>query len=308
MSCKNCEIKPIIELTNNNIKLCKSCFLKYFERKAFRTISKYNLIDDKDVIGIAASGGKDSFAVLYLLNKLANKKKDIKIKIIAIDEGIKNYRNLDHLKNYCKENNLELYIYSFEEEFGISLDEIKNKINLKPCSACGVLRRSLLNSKARELNLNKIATGHNLDDEAQSIIMNLFRGNLERSARLGPITGIKKDKRFIPRIKPLYFLTEKEVATYVFIKKFPVDFCECPNSSGSYRTQVRKTINDFEEKQKGTKHAIISSFIEELPLLKEKFKDVEIKSCEKCGEPCSSNICKACELIEDIKSKPLNKI
>ena len=243
-----------------------------------------------------------------MLNLIANKKKDIKIKVIAIDEGIRSYRDLSHLKKYCEENKLDLIIYSFQKEFGMPLDEIKKRINLKPCSACGVLRRFLLNSKARELNVDKLATGHNLDDEAQSVLMNLFRGNLERSARLGPITGIKRDNRFIPRIKPLYFLTEKEVATYAFIKKFPVDFNECPNSLGSYRSQVRKYLNDFEERQKGTKHAIINSFIEELPLLKKKFEDSKIRSCERCEEPCSSTICKVCELIEEIKAKPLNKI
>lgn len=300
MTCKNCNSNPVIELVNNNIKLCKSCFIKYFERKVFKTISKYNLIDDNDVIGVAASGGKDSFSVLHLINLLSKKKSDVKVKVIAIDEGIKDYRNLSYLKKYCEENNLELYNYSFEEEFGMPLDEIRTKIKLKPCSACGVLRRFLLNSKARELKIDKLATGHNLDDEAQSVLMNMFRGNLERSSRLGPITGVKRDKRFIPRIKPLYFLTEKEVATYSFIKKFPIDFNECPNSFGSYRSQVRITINSFEEKQEGTKHAIINSFIDELPILKERYKNSEIKSCENCGEPCSGNICKVCELIKTL--------
>jgi uncharacterized protein (TIGR00269 family) len=308
MVCKNCSLKPVIELTNNNVKLCKSCFVKYFEKKAFRTISKYELIDSKDVIGVAVSGGKDSFTVLNIINLLANKKRDIKVKVIAIDEGIQNYRDLSLLKKYCKENNLDLNIYSFKKEFGMPLDIIKDKIHLKPCSACGVLRRLLLNSKARELKVDKLATGHNLDDEAQNVLMNLFRGNLERSARLGPTTGIRKYKRFIPRIKPLYFLTEKEVATYSFIKKFPVDYNECPNSKKSYRSEVRMLLNNFEQKQNGTKHAIINSFIEELPLLKKKFENSEIKSCKNCGEPCSSDICKACELIETIKTKPLKKI
>ena len=132
--------------------------------------------------------------------------------------------------------------------------------------------------------------------------MNQFKANLQVSARLGPITGIVKDKKFIPRIKPLYFLTEKEVATYAFLKKFVDKYCECPNAEESYRIAVRDMLNEFENKYPGSKHAVISSFIDIFPKLKERFKDVDpIKNCKKCKEPCSSDVCKACELLEKLR-------
>ena len=290
-------------LPNSNIRLCKQHFIKYFERKVLKTIAKYKLINPNDRAGVAVSGGKDSFTVLYLLNQLADKKREFEIMALAIDEGIKDYRDLKNLKGYCKEHNINLKIYSFIKEFGFDLDEAMKMTEKTPCAVCGVLRRYVLNSKARELKLNKLATGHNLDDEAQSILMNQIRGNISQSSRLGPSTGSVMDKKFVQRIKPLYFMTEKEVKTYSFLKGFPVDFRECKNSFDTFRSEIRDMLNNLEANHPGSKHSIANSFLEMLPILKEKFSYLEVKPCEKCGEPCSGNVCKACEMIGSIKRK-----
>ncbi len=301
MPCKNCLKKPVITLPNSNVKLCASCFTRYFERKTFKTIAKYKMITEGDKIGVGVSGGKDSFSVLYLLNKLADKHRKVSVAVISINEGIKNYRDLSNAAKYCKDNNIEYHTYSFKEEFGITLDKMAKKIDMNPCSICGVLRRFLLNTQARELKLTKLATGHNLDDEAQSILMNQFRGNLERSARLGPVTGILSDKRFVRRIKPFYFLTEKEVATYSFVKKFPVPYNECPYSVSSYRGDIRDMINEFTKKHQQTKHAIINSFLDMLPVMKKRYSESKIKTCKVCQEPTSGEVCNVCKLLEMIK-------
>ncbi len=304
MACRKCSEKPVICLPNNSAKLCRSCFIKYFEKKVKKTVAEYKLIEKNDHIAVAASGGKDSTTLIYLIKKIIKDRRDIKLTAVAIDEGIHDYRdkNLEFLKNFCKEHKIELKIYSYKNEFGKSLDEILKTYKGIPCSICGVLRRYLLNKKSKELKATKLATGHNLDDESQSIIMNYFRDNMKISARLGPITGIVKDKRFIPRIKPFYFLTEKEVAAYAFLKGFMHEFTECPHSSEAYRGSIRDMLNEFEAKYQGTKHSIINSFIEILPSLKEKYKkeDHEIKSCSVCGEPCSQDTCKACQFVKEV--------
>ncbi len=302
MVCKNCKINPVIRLTNSNINLCKNCFIRYFEKKVLKTIRQFNLIDKGDNIAVAASGGKDSTVVLYLLKNLL-KDRTLKIQAIAIDEGIHDYRDksLEFLKEFCKKNNIKLNIYSYKKEFGKSLDEILKTYKKIPCSICGVLRRYLLNKKSKELNVNKLVTGHNLDDESQSILMNNFRNNLKISARLGPITGIKIDKRFIKRIKPLYLVSEKEVTTYAYLKELMTKFNECPHDTDSYRAQIRDMLNEFEAKYEGTKNGIVISFLEMLPMLKNNYKETaEIKSCKICDEPCSQEICMACNYIEEV--------
>lgn len=304
MVCKNCKEKSVITLTNSNISLCKNCFIKYFEKKVKKTITDYKLIEKNDIIIVACSGGKDSTTLLYLIKKIIGPRKDTKLKVLAINEGIHGYRDksLKFLKQFCKEQEVELNIYSYKKEFGKSLDEILKTYKGIPCSICGVLRRYLLNKKSKELGATKLATGHNLDDEAQSITMNYFKNNIKMSARLGPITGINKNDKFIPRIKPLYFLTEKEVTAYAFLKGFMDEFNECPNSPYSYRGQIRDMLNEFESKYPGTKHSIILSFLETIPLLKNHYKNDPnvIKTCKSCDEPCSQDICKACQYIETV--------
>jgi uncharacterized protein (TIGR00269 family) len=181
-------------------------------------------------------------------------------------------------------------------------------LNVRPCSICGTFRRYLLNKKSRELKLTKLATGHNLDDECQSILMNQFRNDTQASARLGPKTGILQNEKFVQRIKPLYLCTEKEVTTYAFINGLLDNFVECPNAVHSFRAQVRDTLNDLENKFPGTKYSIVNSFLQILPYLKEKFKDGIIKICKNCNEPSSNDICNACIYLERLKKKAIFQI
>ncbi|MFC2016579.1 TIGR00269 family protein, partial [Chloroflexota bacterium] len=220
-----------------------------------------------------------------------------------IDEGIKGYRDntIKTAKEFCKKNKIKLEIYSYKEEFGMPLDNMLKVLDVKPCTLCGIFRRYLLNKKSKELKFTKLATGHNLDDEAQSILMNQFKNNIHLSARLGPNVGIKENKSFIQRIKPLYLCTEKEVTTYAFNNNLLDNFTECPNVPESYRAQVRDMLNDFESKFPGTKHAIVNSFLQVLPDLKEKFKEGEVSYCKQCHEPASKDKCNACKYIEKLE-------
>ena len=64
------------------------------------------------------------------------------------------------------------------------------------------------------------------------------------SARMGPVTGLSDSKNFIRRIKPLYFLTEKEIMTYAYLNKLSTDFNECPYSHLNYRSKLRDIIKN----------------------------------------------------------------
>ena len=140
-------------------------------------------------IAVATSGGKDSLAMLYLLNKHYKN-----VEAIAIDEGISGYRadTLKALIDFCDKNKIKYHIYSFMSEFGKTLDKMMKKQE-NPCTVCGILRRQLLNKYSR--GFDKLSIGHNRDDEAQSILMNLLKNNLEISARLGPFVGLIRDKK-----------------------------------------------------------------------------------------------------------------
>ncbi len=305
MACKRCTEKPVIKLPNNNKSLCKSCFIKYFERKVRKTVREYSLFKKGETVAVGVSGGKDSLTTLHILNGIIKQQRTTKLVGIAIDEGIHGYRDLSLVtaQEYCDKNGIKLHIYSFEDAFGYKLDDALKKLDVNSCSICGVFRRFLLNKAARELKVDKIATGHNLDDEAQSIVMNMFKNSVETSARLGPITGVKEYKDFIPRIKPLYFLTEKETMTYAFLKGLTDNFNECPYARDSFRTEIRNMVNNFDKKYPSTKYSIVNSFLEILPSLKKRYKNTEIKKCIYCSEPASNEVCQACEYVKKLKDE-----
>lgn len=289
-------------------KLSKQKFLEYFEKKVRKTIRTNNLIEKKERILVACSGGKDSTTALYLLNKITKDNKNITIEAIHVDPSIGEYSkiNKDNIIKFCKEQKIKLHLASFREEFGYSLCYIKGLlqqkgVKWKSCTICGVLRRYLLNKKAKQLKATKLVTGHNLDDEAQNIIMNLFQNHVEILPRLGPKTGLVEHKGFIPRIKPLYFCTEEETRLYSKLKNFPVKYEKCPCREEAYRKDVADMLNDFEKHHKATKTGIIQSFLKLSPTLKKANKG-KANLCKKCGEPSAGDVCNSCKIIELIKS------
>ncbi len=307
MGCHKCDQKSVIELQHGD--LCKNHFLSYFEEKVFKTINKYNLIGRKDKICVATSGGKDSLTVLHLTKKFLEKNNipANALFALAIDEGIHNYREktLVDLRKFCAEHEIKLEIVSYKEEFGSTLNQaypvINKGTNKKPCNICGVWRRYSLNKYARKLGATKVVTGHNLDDEAQAIIMNIFKANTSLAAHLGPISGVQEHSLFVPRVKPLYLCPEKEVKLYTILKSFQVQFAECPYSREGYRSQIQDMLNEFEMKYKGTKQGIVNSFLDILPALKEreiKSESGSIQECTHCGEPAHADVCNACQFVE----------
>ena len=119
----------------------------------------------------------------------------------------------------CRKKKIKLHEFSLRKEFGCSVcymrSVLKSKnIVMRSCKICAILRRWLLNKKARELKAIKLVTGHNLDDEVETILMNYFHGNINLLARMGPVTGVIRCEKFVPRIKPLYFCTNEETTKY----------------------------------------------------------------------------------------------
>ena len=306
MQCEKCNGKAVITLQHGS--LCKPHFITYFEEKVFKTINKFRLIDRKDKICIAASGGKDSLTVLYLTKKYLDHYHIPSEHLFAlcVDEGIANYRQhtIIDLQEFCKEHKIPLKVITSQEEFGAPLDEAYPKINKdtkkKPCNVCGVFRRYILNKYARQEGATKVITGHNLDDEAQAIMMNMFKANTTLAGRLGPISGIHEQDGFVQRVKPLYKCTEKEVRLYTLLKGFKIDYTECPYSQLGFRHKVQVMLNDFEKDFRGTKQGIIKSYLAMLPLLKQHDQQTNdsIKSCKTCQEPSNKEICNACEMKE----------
>lgn len=296
--------KAVYKLQNGKL-LTKQDFVKYFEDKVFKTIRKFEMLNFEDRVVVALSGGKDSITALYLIHKYMSKKNlQDNITALLIDEGIKGYRppTIDFAQDFCDKLGIKLEVKSYKKEFGSTQDNNVLKLkdtNISPCNVCGTFRRTALNKGARDLKATKLVTGHNADDESQNILLNVFKNNFKILARLGPKTGILKDKKFVPRIKPLYFCTEKEVRLYTIIKGFDVGFDECPYSRGSFRDNLGEIINKLEDEHKGVKHSILNFYLEIQEEMQKKYvedHENEVSFCTRCGEPSQKVVCNTCEL------------
>jgi len=304
MPCIICGKKPVIELQQG--ALCKAHFMRYFEKKVYKTIRKYELIEKGDMLCVACSGGKDSLTALYLVNKLA-KKRGQKIFALSIDEGVEGYRDkqLEDMQNFCKKSGIDFVIVSFEDEFGYTIEEMmkivrKKKLEISQCALCGILRRKLLNGYAKKFGATKIVVGHNLDDEAQTFLMNIFKGGIELAARMGPVTGAVRHRGFVPRVKPLYFCTEAETAMFTKLLGIKVLYKRCPYRQFSYRAYVDGHLQEMEKNYKGTKSSIIQNLLKILPLLKKQYSAEKIPECRCCGEPGRHDVCAACEILNEL--------
>ncbi|MDD5417899.1 MAG: TIGR00269 family protein [Candidatus Nanoarchaeia archaeon] len=278
--------------------------LSEIEETVKQTIEKYKLADKKDKIIVACSGGKDSTTCLYILNKLR-----YNVEAMTINLGIGKYSddNTNNISKFCETIGVKLHILDMKEHYGGSIcylrSGIQSKVNLSNCTICGVIKRWMLNKESRRLKADRLATGHNLDDEVENVLMNFMNGNPELSINLGPKTGILKDKKFVERIKPLYFCTNAEIKEYSEKHTFPVIYEPCPCSAGTYRREIRKHIGELSAKYPEIKQNLVENFLRILPVIQKKYMyNRELRYCELCGEPSNRQICKRCEFLGIFKS------
>lgn len=257
------------------------------------------MVERGDKIAVALSGGKDSSALLYMLKRIFQNRNDLEFFALSVDEGINGYRQttLRNAEKQAEQFGVDFFRFSFEEEFGFTLDEVVyREFEQAPCTFCGVLRRKLIDRKAKALGATKVATAHNLDDEVQTVLINYIRGDI---ARLGRMNGRRKE--FIPRIKPLRGVPEKEVAIYALTAGIPIITADCPYANRSFRFSVKHTLNELERKHPGTKYSLMRGYERLSEFLPPPQPGKMLPQCERCGDASASSICKACEIIELMK-------
>jgi len=291
-------------------KLCKKCFAESIETKVRATIAKYQMVEFDDRIAVAVSGGKDSISLLHILAKIERKYPKASLVAVTVDEGIKGYRDeaLKIAAENCKKLGVEHQIISFKELYGYGLDEIVKRLKardeggLTPCAYCGVMRRKALNVAARKFKADKLVTAHTLDDETQTILLNIFHGDVLRVAREKPVTDEAYPK-LVQRVKPFCEIPEKETALYAYIKKIKFQSVPCPYSLEALRNDVRIILNRMEEKHAGIKFTIFKSIEKIRPALETMVEKEGLSECSECGEPTTDTMCRTCEMLRQIASR-----
>jgi uncharacterized protein (TIGR00269 family) len=290
------------------VGLCRRCFVGSVEEKTRATIAKYQMFRFDDRIAVAVSGGKDSVSLLHVLAKMELRHPKARLVAVTVDEGIRGYRDeaLKIAAENCEKLGVEHCVVSFKELFGLTLDRMmrrlkdENDVKLTPCAYCGVLRRKALNTTARKIGANKLATAHTLDDETQTILLNILHGDVLRIAKEKPVTD-EVHLKLVQRIKPFCEIPERETALYAYVKGIRFQSTRCPYASEALRNDARAMLNVMEEKHPGIKFTIFKSIEKIRPALEETAKREGLNECIECGEPTTEKVCRTCQLLKYIK-------
>lgn len=311
-SCTKCgNPHVIIQRKHSGQSLCRECFIKSIDEKVLKFVRKYKLINKGDKVLMALSGGKDSVVALHILNSL-QERNIIDLTAVTIDEGIAGYREegVKIARENARQLGLEHRTVTFKEYFGRTLDDMMNtELNegstnddkkTEPrhaCTYCGVFRRWILNRVAQEEKATKIVTGHNLDDETQSILMNYLEGNLNNLIRIGPKSESKNEK-FTVKIKPLREIPEKEVGLYAVATDLSVHLAGCPYAGDSFRGEVGRFIKELTENHPTIMYSTLRGFDRIKPAIKQELTtEGSTGTCRRCGEPSAGEFCKACTFL-----------
>lgn len=296
MKCDFCENPVAYSRKYSGESLCSSCFSKSIVRKTAKTISKYKMIRPNDVVGVAVSGGKDSLSLLHVLSQISLDH-NFTIKAITIDEGIPGYRDeaLELVRTFCAKLGIEHSVYSYKNLFGTTLEqslELREKGKISSCSICGILRRRAIDFGSKELDVDSVATGHNLDDFIQTYIINLLSGDTNKIRWMFPEPAESKMKR----IKPFCEIYENEIVFYAFTNDIPFQSEECPHMNEGIRTEIRNFLNSLEQNHAGTKNNIYRSILK----ISSNLRDEPVKQrklCTTCGSECTGDICAVCNTL-----------
>ncbi|MFY9605826.1 MAG: TIGR00269 family protein, partial [Thermoplasmata archaeon] len=287
-SCDRCRRKSITFIRYSGAHLCGDHFCEFVEKRAKHELRWQMDVRGVERVAVAVSGGKDSTVALNLVHRILGKRRDLDLCAITVDEGINGYResSIPIVADNCQQLGIEHIVVSFEDLFGTTMDRIaKSDRQLATCSYCGVLRRAAMNRAAREWKATHLATGLNLDDTAQSILMNFSRGDVERLARLGPHRRVQSG--LVPRIQPLRSIPESETLLYAIVRELEFHDLECPYAPEALRNAYRSILSQLEDKYPGTRHSIVRSYDDILPALEKLYPPAKLKRCL-CGEPTIS--------------------
>lgn len=275
-------------------RLCPDCFNETVTDRVKRTINKYKMFDFDSRIAVGISGGKDSLVLLRLLHQIEARQPKAELVAVCIDEGVSGYRDeaLRLAQKNCDELDIEMHVISFKDLFDETMDEIAAKEReLGACSYCGVLRRRALNEAARQVKADRLATGHNLDDMAQSVLLNVMRGDVKRIKAFNP--GGQELGEYIRRVKPLCEVPEKETTYYAFINNLDFQSLPCPYADEAMRSDARRFLNQMEHKRPGTKFTMYQTG---LRIKSQDPPERVVSTCRICGAPTTGDVCRSCQL------------
>jgi len=223
-------------------------------KKVTRAIVEHSLIEDGDRVMVGLSGGKDSWALMEILEVL-RKRAPIHFTLVAVNvnSGYERFRH-DLVTGACAERGWECRVE--HTTIGALMDDILDDGDT-PCSLCARLRRGVLYRMATEVGATKIALGHHLDDFIETALLNLF---FQGALKAMPARLVSDSKKHIV-IRPLVYVSEAEARSYTQEVGLPVIGCCCPacGDLSLKRQRMKRLIAELEVEHPDIKHSMITA-------------------------------------------------
>ncbi len=299
MKCRTCTAKAVIEVRRHNAAFCKGCFITHVERQVQKTIDTEKMLSKGDSVLVAVSGGKDSLTLWEVLHRLGYHTTGLHIAL-----GIEDYSPLalEKVEAYAKGQGLSLIVTDVKAEYDFTIPELALFTPRVPCSACGLSKRYLMNRAALEGGFNVLATGHNLDDAASTLLGNLLHWQTEQLGRMRPAMEATHPK-LVKTVKPLVRLTERETLAYTMLRGIDYHEDECPNSVGATSLLYKDLLNQLEHASPGTKQSFYFGFLKKghSAFLATKTEGIKLNECEVCGQATTTEACAFCRMMEQAR-------
>jgi uncharacterized protein (TIGR00269 family) len=296
--CSRCAAPAIVDQPYRGLHLCRGHFLASVEERARSEFHRQIPGFSGRTVAVAVSGGKDSASALWLAHRYFARRPTVRLLAISVDEGIEGYRSrgLAAAAQLAERLGVEHRVIRAAAEIGTTTDRASVELpGTVPCSFCGVWRRQLLNRTARDARADALVLGFNLDDLAQTILMNLVHGELDRLVRMAPHRI--RQEGLVPRIAPLATVPEREVYLYARLRELPFDHGECPHAGRAARNLFREIVWQLEEAQPGARQALLRTRERLVATFLENDAGGAPSRCRACGEPAAGELCRSCEYL-----------
>ncbi|MBX3235429.1 MAG: adenine nucleotide alpha hydrolase family protein [Nitrospiraceae bacterium] len=310
MNCTKCptSTRAVIGLPRHNAAFCKACFTEFVHDQVARAIKSQEMFGREDRILVAVSGGKDSLALWHILLTLG-----YRADALYVNLGIGGYSEESHRKvqrfaeTVAAPKGATLHVHVVEQEAGAGIRELSMVIHRPTCSTCGTIKRYQFNRAAIEHQYDVMATGHNLDDEAARLLGNVLHWQEEYLEKQGPSLPASVEG-FAKKVKPLYRLTEREIAAYAIVNRLDYIVDECPMAKGSKMLLYKDVLNKLETESPGTKQRFYWGFLDkqnkpDAPAESMAEKDQRtLHPCSSCGQPTTADVCTYCKMMAKAKA------
>jgi tRNA-5-methyluridine54 2-sulfurtransferase len=298
MKCKRCAEKATIQLRSHNTAFCKPCFVFFFQRSVERAITREAMFTREERVLVAVSGGKDSLALWDILIALGYQTSGLHLSL-----GIGAYSDQSTAKTqkFAADRGLPLTIVSLAEE-GMDVPTVSRFTSRPACSACGTMKRHYFDRLALDRGFPVVATGHNLDDEAARLLGNVLHWQMDHLARQRPVLQ-PTHERFVRKVKPLYRVSEYEMAVYSFFRGIDYIVDECPNSVGATQLVYKDMLNRLEAESPGSKLIFVQDFLRRGRTALAQDNPEPPGACERCGMPSFGAVCSFCRLAGEVSAK-----